>query len=237
MLIDFLSTDTYGMYNIDLANIIGLHEAIYVNNLINIYKKAITKKKLHGDFILIDREYITSVTTFTVAEQKEMDKKLQDVNILHINIDNKDLVKLNLSNITTLLVTDNEELVTDVKTKTTKKKRTKAEAIKDNLKNLITVNNDELRKAYEDWIDAVYAKQGWMSAKCVTVGQNQLDTFANHNLDVALDILNIASIHGYRDMQWAIENYNKSMTAKPVNAVRFNSTPTKVVNKIEGEVY
>lgn len=237
MLIDFLSTDTYGMYNIDLANIIGLHEAIYVNNLINIYKKAITKKKLHGDFILIDREYITSVTTFTVAEQKEMDKKLQDVSILQINIDNKDLVKLNLSNITTLLVTDNEELVTDVKTKTTKKKRTKADAIKDNLKNLITTSNEELRKSYEDWIDAVYAKQGWMSAKSVTVGQSQLDTFANHNLDIALDVLNIASIHGYRDIEWAINTYNSNNKPAPINSVRFNSTPAKVVNKIEGEVY
>jgi hypothetical protein len=36
-----------------------------------------------------------------------------------------------------------------------------------------------------------------------------VDEFSNRNLDVALKLLEIASVHGYRDIQWAINKYNQ----------------------------
>ena len=42
-----------------------------------------------------------------------------------------------------------------------------------------------------------------------------LDKFADHNLDVALGVLKIATINQYRDMNWAINNYTKNVR-KPV---------------------
>ena len=46
MLLDLLSTDNLVNYNVKIAQIMGLHTAIYINELINISNKAIKKKKL-----------------------------------------------------------------------------------------------------------------------------------------------------------------------------------------------
>ena len=68
-------------------------------------------------------------------------------------------------------MSENETLVSDIQkvtTATTKtKKKTKAEAIKDEMKSFVIATNQELREAYFDWIDSVFAKQGWMSKKSV----------------------------------------------------------------------
>lgn len=47
----------------------GLHTAIYVNELINISAKALKKNKLIADkFFLLDRKYITRRTTLDDKE-------------------------------------------------------------------------------------------------------------------------------------------------------------------------
>ena len=74
----------------------------------------------------------------------------------------------------------------------------------------ITTTNEELREAYSEWIDTVYTKQGWMSKKSVVLAQQMIDNFSNHNLDIALKIIDIATVNGYRDMEWAITNYKKN---------------------------
>ena len=89
------------------------------------------------------------------------------------------------------------------------KKRTKDEVIKDELKSKIQTTNTELYSAYSDWIDAVYAKQGWMSARSVKVAQQDVDNYSDRNLDVALKIIEIAATRGYREMEWAINAYKK----------------------------
>ena len=74
-----------------------------------------------------------------------------------------------------------------------------------------------------------------MSAKSVTVGQKTIDTYCNHNLDMALHLLEIASIGGYRDIQWAINTYEKDyklnyhIPAAPVKA--------RTVSELSEEVF
>ena len=69
--------------------------------------------------------------------------------------------------------------------------------------------NVELRDAYYEWIESVLAKKGAMTKAAVIHAQPTLDNFCNRNLDVALKVLEIASIHGYEDINWAINSYNK----------------------------
>ena len=90
------------------------------------------------------------------------------------------------------------------------KKKTKKDAIKDDLKTLIHATNGELRDAYSSWIDAVFERQGWMSKKSVEVGQELIDRYTERNLDFAIEILTIAAVGGYRDIQWAIDEYEKN---------------------------
>lgn len=212
MLIELLSQSNYNSYNISLAKVIGLHPAIYINTLLSINSKAITKQKLTNDeYFSIDRNYVQSITTFSVEEQKQIDKLLIDLKILkRLDNDNEtDVLSLDISVLTSIMMSKNEQLLTDIKKVADQKsrKKTKQEIIKDELKSYVMVSNQELKDAYFDWIDAVYAKQGWMSKKSVTSAQKIVDEFSHRNLDVALKLIEIASIGGYRDMTWAVNTY------------------------------
>ena len=50
-----------------------------------------------------------------------------------------------------------------------------------------------------------------MSKKSVELGQKLIDSFSGRNLDLAIKILDIASIGGYRDIQWAINSYKENV--------------------------
>lgn len=212
MLIELLSTSNYVSYNVKLADLLGLHAAIYISELMNINDKAIRKNKLNDNYFKLKREYITARTTFSEKEQLEIEKNLLKLGILEKGKDENDL-SLNITTLTTLLMSTDEQLIDNVKKLTKIKNRsgraTKAEAIKTELKNNITVTNDELYEAYCNWIEAVYDKEGWMSKQAVISAQATVDDFSKRDLDVALRLLEIASINGYRDIQWAINVYQK----------------------------
>lgn len=220
MLIDLLSTSNYNSYNVNLANIIGLHEAIYISELININEKAILKNKITDEgYFTVDRKYITNRTTFDKKEQLSMDKTLISLGIIYVSESNNNLISIDLQVLTGILMSSNEKLAKDISSFIKpKQKRTKQQVICDELKNNIIATNDELRNAYCDWIDSVIAKEGWMSKQAVIYAQQAIDKFSNHNLDIALEIIRIASINGYRDIEWAInkfkqenKNFNKNI--------------------------
>ena len=216
MLIDLISQSNYNSYNVSLAKIIGLHPAIYINTLLSINSKAITKQKLTNDeYFCVDRNYVQSITTFDVSEQIEIETLLINLGILRKQENEEsNALFLDVSMLTSIMMSENETLVSDIQkvtAATTKsKKKTKTEAIKDEMKSFVIATNQELREAYFDWIDSVFAKQGWMSKKSVVSAQQVIDEFSNRNLDVALKVIEIASISGYRDMTWAVNTYKSN---------------------------
>lgn len=204
--------DNYIQFNIRLAQILGLHAAIYLSELMNINEKAVRKDKLSDDFFTVDRDYVEKRTTISKDEQKELDTFLLNFGVLKkSDSDKENGLTLDLTVLTSLVSADPVSLKSLEKlvaaSKEPKKRRTKAEAIIDSLKAKVKTQNEELRCAYNDWIDSVYAKQGWMSVKSVTCGESLIDQYSNHNLDLALKLLEIASLNGYRDIQWAINKY------------------------------
>lgn len=211
MLVNLLASSNQGTYNISVAHMFGLNSAIYIDALINITEKATRKGKLVDGFIQVDRNYITQVTTLSVDEQIEIDKKLIQVGILEKNeLGNLNLNILELSNI---IVGDEEILNKDIENimkrvhKATK--ASKEEAIAEKLKSHIKTQNVELRLAYNQWIDSVISKDGWMSTVAVLAGQECVDNASGRDLDIALGIINEASINGYRDMRWAVERFKQ----------------------------
>lgn len=215
MLLDLLSLDNYVSYNIKVAELLGLHPAIYLSELMNINDKAIKKSKIKDNFFTIDRSYITKRTTLTSAEQQQIDKQFLEIGLLKINSENKNTLTLDIAVLTSLLAGD-ETIIKDLKkivsssVKASVKKKTKAQEQRDLLKGYVKTTNSELSNAYYEWIDAVYAKLGWMSKKAVEVGERLVDETSNHNLDVALKIVEIATVNGYKDMTWAVEMYKKN---------------------------
>lgn len=248
MLIELLSMSNYGNYNIKLAHILGLESSIYLNELMNINEKALRKNKIDDNFFNIDRTYIEERTTISVEKQKDIEDNLIKIGILQKLSDNDNGISLNLTVLTSILASPDESLIKSI-SKTVKrslsenKKKTKADAIKENLLTNIVTTNEELINAYSEWIDAVYTKEGWMSKKAVVCAQQVVDEFSVRNLDVALKVIEIATINGYRNMEWAVnaykKDYNINYRVAPVNAsTNITSTPQPVLKtRLSEEVF
>lgn len=178
----------------------------------NINDKAIRKDKIDESSFSLDRDYVRKRTTLSIEEQLDIEKNLIKLGIIEKPKTDENCVILNINVLTTLLMSTDEELIGNVKklnaVKTAGKKVTKSESIKKGLKESIVTTNTELYEAYSEWIDSVVSKDGWMSKKAVVMGQGTVDDFSNRDLDVALAIINIATLHGYREMSWAINKYN-----------------------------
>lgn len=246
MLTDLLCSDNYANFNIKIAHMIGLHSAIYVNELLNISQKATKKKKLTDDFMTIDRAYIQQRTTLIPDEQVTIDQKLAKIKVIEINPDNPDMVKLNIDTLTNIAIDDDAKLLGKVTKLTTVKSVTtpgaKLSMRQRNilaLKDSIVCSNEELLQAYKDWVDGVYANpKGFLSAKAIALFQQGVDNFAKGDLDLALKIVDIATINGYRNVDWAINVFQKDYAKdfyRTYTPVEPNSKLVKV--QVSSEVF
>lgn len=233
MLVELLSLSNYVSFNVKLAQILGLKPAIYLSQIMDINEKAIRKNKVNDNYFTIDRKYIENRTTLTKDEQVSIEKDLLNIGILEKSTEKRNTISLNITMLTSIIMTPDEDLIKDISSLSKgKKKRTKSEVIEDNLKDNVITTNVELREAYYEWIESVLTKKGMMTKAAVIHAQPTLDAFCNRNLDVALKVLEIASIHGYEDINWAINTYNKDYkvnynmpsTSQYVNQNNFSST-------------
>lgn len=198
-------------YNIKIARMFGLQAAVYLSAVLK-YDGVNNIVRDNIDFIVINRDNIKNITTLDIEQQKNIDNIFIGIGLFFItSIDNE--INIDYSILISLYNEINEDISKSIVPKIIKK-RTKSDVIKDELKSYIKTDNGELRDAYASWIDAVFAKQGWMSKKSVELGQKLIDNYCNHNLDLAIELLNIASIGGYRDIQWAINSYEEELKKK-----------------------
>lgn len=216
MYTDFISKD--GSYNINLANKLGLQCSVYLSELINQCQESSNA---------VDRDLITQRTTLDGEAQKDCDSLLRSLSL----ISGTKNIKINYPQLLSFMGCNDEDFLKDVKTVAKSKARivkSKNDYLIDELKNQITTTNQELRTAYELWIEDVYSKEGWMSKGAVISAQMVVDAFSNHNLDKALALIRIASTHAYRDMNWAVDMYNKnyksiSKTVPVTQSVSYNN--------------
>lgn len=201
----------------------------------NINDKAIRKDKIEESSFSLDREYVKRRTTLSVEEQLEIEKNLIKLGIIEKPKGDENCILLNINVLTTLLMSADEELIGNVKKlnklKTISNNITKADAIKNSLKENIITTNVELYVAYAEWIESVVAKDGWMNKKAVVMGQSVVDEFSNGNIDIALSLISIATMHGYRDMSWAINKYQDRYQLKRA------ATPQSTKVKVSSEVF
>lgn len=237
MLIDLLCTDNYVSYNVKLAHLLGLNTSIYLTELLNINTKAIQKQKMTDDFFTVDRKYITLRTTMSIDEQKRIEDQLLEIGILNRSDVKDSTMSLNITLLTSLLMSTDEKLIEKIKKISVKSKNnsegkiTKRQAQANALKQYIKCENQELKQAYLDWIDGVYANpNGFLSKRSIEIFQKTIDDFSQRNLDLALQIITIATVNGYRDATWAINLYMKEHNISyriPAASVTVN-TPQKI---------
>lgn len=213
---NLISTSNYGEFNITLAHILGLHTAIYLNALLEIGEKAERKLTMDNGAIVVNRDYIESRTTLPVEEQLEIDKKLAKLDVLKIGKD-PNMLEIDVQMIMSMFIAD-KPVVDNLKKVVTKlsktKKQLKEEGIIFNLQKKVTTTQEELKSAYYEWINSVVSRYGQMSPTAVEWGQQLVDNYANHNLDLALYIVKLAAVHGDKDMKWTIDRYEKDYKAR-----------------------
>lgn len=227
MLIDLLDVSNYGTYNITIANRFGIELSIYLSQILKQVNTNVLDKE---GFVQLDRESIKQVTTFDVNKQTLLDKELCSLEVLTVKKKAPDSIIFDTVKFASIIMCEDEKFIQDTSklVKTNTKKGSKEYIVK-SLKEKITTSNDELKAAYCDWIDAVMAKENWMSVAAVVAGQKALDSYnTTRDLDVALKILEIASVNGYRDITWAINTFKQQYKGK------FNFTP--VINTTQQPV-
>ena len=218
MLLDLLSSDNYVSYNVKIAQTMGLHVAVYLAELININRKAINKEKIDENCFTINRQYIENRTTLNVEEQLKIDKQLQDVGILGKKVDSPDQVYIDVNALTNMIAAGAAKLLDRVTRLTKLKdignvkvgKMTQKQRDIENCKTAISTTSDELGKALSDWIEGVFFFfYGFLSKRAVTIFQNELYKYTNGDLDLALKLVDIATVGGYRNFEWAKNEFEK----------------------------
>ena len=235
MLLDLMNSENYISFNIELAHKVGLESAVYCAELLNIYKKAYNKKKLiDNEYIKLDRNYIYDKTSLLIEDQLRCDLNLIKINLIKKNKDNPDVIKLDIQLLASIISSDDIKLKENIKELVTKKspkglKESSRQYMISELKNSIVCSNYELLTALRGWVDGVYANpKGFLSKQSIKLFQDTLNNYTQGDLDLALRIVNIATIQGYRDCQWAINSYEDDLKIKKKNLFQYSTVNTQV---------
>ena len=211
MLIDLISQSNYQSYNVIIARVFGLETAVYLNALIEINEKAIRKNKLHDNYFTIDRKYIKNRTTLSISQQKKIEDTLIKVNIIHKN--GMDCMRVDINTLISLMAVENEGVVKDLTSlkntipDKTQKSMSILKSVKANINKSYPI---DMKVAYEEWLDVIMNKFGFVSKQMLFQAQSCVDEEANHNANKAIDIIHIASANGWKDMKYAIKRYNQN---------------------------
>ena len=116
MLLDVFDNDNSISVNYRTIQIFGLPTAVYLTELINIYKKATRKNKLVEDgYFKVDRKYVNNVLCLTPEEQIICDLNLIKTSVLKKSSDNPDILKIDIKLYLSLLCSEDMKLYDDVK--------------------------------------------------------------------------------------------------------------------------
>ena len=239
MLLDVFDNDNSISVNYITIQIFGLPTAVYLTELINIYKKATRKNKLVEDgYFKVDRKYVNNVLCLTPEEQIICDLNLIKTSVLKKSSDNPDILKIDIKLYLSLLCSEDMKLYDDVKKqmKVQKPKGTKESQRQQYinvLKNSIECSNYELLTALRDWVEGVYARpNGFLSKSSIKIFQDTLNSYTKGDLDLALRVVQIATVQGYRDCQWAINMLEDSeKRKKKQNNSQIRVTEQEVADK------
>jgi hypothetical protein len=243
MFVDLLNSYNYLMVNMSAIKIFGLNISVYSAELLNIYKRATMKKKLVEDkYFEVDRKLIKEHTSLTEEEQLACDVNLKKINLIsYLKDDNPNLISFDLEAFASLITSEDMKLIKrisdNVKINSPKgTKEAQKQAILTNLKTSIDNSSQELNGALSEWVDAVYSKQNWMSKKSIELFQQILYNYTKGDLKVALRIVEIATANGWRDCQWAINDYEKELRNSK-SQVRTTIQKVATQDTIGGEVF
>lgn len=238
MLLDTLNPNNNFSFNISAAHILGLINAIYCAELLNIYNKAKKKKKINNESFRVDRKYIEERTTISVEDQYVCNSALSEIGILEVDLADPDIMKFNFEVYIKIITNDDCTFLNQVskKLKVSKDgaavKQMKKAAIVKNLEAYINTGNKELNIKLSNWLTVNYAANR-VTKETVIDFQNILINYINGNIKKGLRIVDIAIAQKWINCIWAIEAYekeekvlSKSMQVSNINNIKIATKET-----------
>lgn len=211
MYIDLLDSKNYVLYNLTLAQKLGIYPAIVLSKLIALKS---TDNKLDIDFAELLNSTAVDLDNLQICIDLFIKLKILD-NYKQIE-DKSFTANFNEDLILAVISEDQPKVVNDLKSivkavnKSKNGKMSQRQRRFMELKNKLQCPNEELLQAYRNWIDGVYENpKGFLSPSAIAIFQKTVDEFAKGDLDLALKIIEIATVGGYRDATWAINVFNK----------------------------
>lgn len=230
MLVDVLSSDNYLYVNVGAIKILGLNNAIYCSELLRIYRKASRKNRIDANgFFKVDRTYLKSRTSLTTSEQIECENNLSKVKLIEISKESLDTIKFDDKMYMSIVSQEDAKFLTDISKKLKTKKSSadrevKKERIITALKNNITLMDDDIHLALENWIDVMFANPKVVMTKAtVAEFENALVDYCKTDKQKTLRLIEIATSQGWKNCLWAIKTYEQEQTISKSTRKRLTS--------------
>lgn len=216
MLLDVVSPNSYLTFNVTIARVIGLVNAVYCSELLDIYNKARKKKRLdESGYFVVNRDYVKNRTSIKLDEQYLCDASLSKVGLVKTSKENPDKILFNVEQFMKIIAEDDSKILETIAKKINlpsnkqDSKQLKHDKLKLKLKEAISVENIKIAQALEAWIDVVFESKN-IIVDTVKDFQNTLMNYCGSDVEKAVRIVDIARLQTWTSCVYAIENYEKS---------------------------
>jgi hypothetical protein len=219
-----------------LIKLAGFEVAAYWAELQSVLKRVVKKGTADElGFFTLDRDYIERETTLTVTKQLKCEAKLVELGVVAKDPDNQNRLAISVSSMI--------EVITDEDTKKLKKtsaavkkdaKEAKIAGIKLNMKKALVESDQELRAAYERWVEGMVDAANCRFTKAVVQLFEKTVTEYTNDKATRLKIIEIATANSYRDATWAINKlsgngFNQTVATKLAPQKAFAGVANDVV--------
>lgn len=209
--LDIVGPDAEGKFNRRLAKLVGLQTAVYASEILNILFRVRTKKTYDPEgFWTLDRKYVEERTTISPENQRICDEALKLVGILDSEGSNKIRVRVDV--LFKILADDTlipPETIMAIQHKVSTPPLSNKEKRMFGLKKCITETDNDLKIAYENWVEAIDEKRKVTKP----VIQGFINDVNNYTTDKnkKLEIIHIATQAGWAVVDWCVRKTKNNL--------------------------
>lgn len=231
MLYDVVTPSSYRTFNVTIAQIIGLVNAVYCSELLDIYSKARRKNTIDDNgFFPLNRNYVKLKTSIKIDEQYLCDVSLSKIGLVETSKESPDTIKFNVEQFMNIIAENDSKVLSQIYKKVTlPRNETEAKALKREkqkiaLKNLVDYDNDEVKNSLIDWVEVVFENCD-ITKETVKDFQRVLKEYTKSNTKIALQLVAKAKAFKLIKCIDAIKQYEEEQetlkSKKQVRATNF----------------
>lgn len=220
MLLDVVSPSSYLTFNVNIAHVIGLVNAVYCSELLEIYNKARRKGKLdENNFFIVNRDYVRVRTSIKQDDQYACDASLSSIGIVTTYREGSktfpDKICFDVEQFLKIIAEDDSKVLDTIAKKISlpsneqETNELKKAKIKQKLKKAINVESLSVREALEDWIDVVFGKQN-ITIDTIKNFQKLLIDYCDKDMSKAIGIIDRAKSLTSIDCKEVIKGYEEA---------------------------